>query len=104
VRCWASEVMEHLGGDLFGSDTSPEGASIDSRTIRLGQTYVPIVAERHGQNFIPAELGAARRGMTDLCPRVQRLVSRPLYYRAVLGGRGRNRVDGTERQGTGADY
>jgi UDP-N-acetylmuramoyl-tripeptide--D-alanyl-D-alanine ligase len=35
-----------------------EGASIDSRTIRPGQLYVPIMAERDGHTFIPAALEA----------------------------------------------
>jgi UDP-N-acetylmuramoyl-tripeptide--D-alanyl-D-alanine ligase len=58
VRCSASELTAHLGGDLVGPDVSIEGASIDSRTIRPGQLYVPIVAERDGHAFISAALEA----------------------------------------------
>jgi UDP-N-acetylmuramoyl-tripeptide--D-alanyl-D-alanine ligase len=58
VRCSASELTAHLGGELVGPDISIEGASIDSRTIRPGQLYVPIVAERDGHSFIPAALEA----------------------------------------------
>jgi UDP-N-acetylmuramoyl-tripeptide--D-alanyl-D-alanine ligase len=43
---------------LVGPDVSIDGASIDSRTIRAGQLYVPIVAERDGHAFIPAALQA----------------------------------------------
>ena len=60
MRYAASELTSHLGGQLVGPDTSIDGASIDSRTIRPGQLYVPIVAERDGHTFIPAarEAGA----------------------------------------------
>jgi UDP-N-acetylmuramoyl-tripeptide--D-alanyl-D-alanine ligase len=58
VRCSASELTAHLGGELVGPDVSIEGASIDSRTIRPGQLYAPIVAERDGHAFIPAALEA----------------------------------------------
>ncbi len=58
MRCSASELTAHLGGELVGPDNSIEGAGIDSRTIRPGQLYVPIVAERNGHDFIAAALGA----------------------------------------------
>jgi UDP-N-acetylmuramoyl-tripeptide--D-alanyl-D-alanine ligase len=58
MRFSAAELTAHLGGDLVGPDVSVEGASIDSRTIRPGQLYVPIVAERDGHAFIPAALEA----------------------------------------------
>jgi UDP-N-acetylmuramoyl-tripeptide--D-alanyl-D-alanine ligase len=54
----SSELSAHLGGELIGPDVSVEGASIDSRTIRPGQLYVPIAAERDGHAFIPAALEA----------------------------------------------
>lgn len=61
MRISASELMSHLGGEVVGPDVVVDGASIDSRTIRPGQLYVPIVAERDGHSFIPAarEAGAA---------------------------------------------
>ena len=46
MRFSAAELTAHLGGELVGPDVSVEGASIDSRTIRPGQLYAPIVAER----------------------------------------------------------
>jgi UDP-N-acetylmuramoyl-tripeptide--D-alanyl-D-alanine ligase len=54
----ASDLTAHLGGQLVGPDVHIEGASIDSRTIRPGKLYVPIVAERDGHAFIPAALEA----------------------------------------------
>jgi UDP-N-acetylmuramoyl-tripeptide--D-alanyl-D-alanine ligase len=58
VRCSTSELTAHLGGELIGPDVSVEGVSIDSRTIRPGQLYAPIVAGRDGHAFIPAALDA----------------------------------------------
>jgi UDP-N-acetylmuramoyl-tripeptide--D-alanyl-D-alanine ligase len=58
VRCAASEPAAYLGAELVGPDLTVDGASIDSRTIRPGQLYVPIVAERDGHDFIPAALAA----------------------------------------------
>ncbi|WP_028063648.1 UDP-N-acetylmuramoyl-tripeptide--D-alanyl-D-alanine ligase [Solirubrobacter soli] len=54
----SSELAAHLDGELVGPDVGIEGASIDSRTIRPGQLYVPIVAERDGHAFIGAALEA----------------------------------------------
>jgi UDP-N-acetylmuramoyl-tripeptide--D-alanyl-D-alanine ligase len=54
----SSELAAHLGGELAGPDVSIDGASIDSRTLRPGQLYAPIVAERDGHAFIPAALEA----------------------------------------------
>jgi len=58
VRCSTAELAAHLGGELVGPDVGVEGASIDTRTIRPGQLYVPIVAERDGHAFVPAALEA----------------------------------------------
>jgi UDP-N-acetylmuramoyl-tripeptide--D-alanyl-D-alanine ligase len=54
----SSELAAHLGAELVGPDVRVDGASIDSRTIRPGQLYAPIVAERDGHAFIPAALEA----------------------------------------------
>lgn len=56
MRYWASELMAHPGGELVGPDINLEGASIASSTIRPERLYIPIVAECHGQDFIPAAL------------------------------------------------
>jgi UDP-N-acetylmuramoyl-tripeptide--D-alanyl-D-alanine ligase len=44
---------------MVGPDVEFDGASFDSRTLRPGQLFVPIVADRDGHHFIP---DAARRG------------------------------------------
>jgi UDP-N-acetylmuramoyl-tripeptide--D-alanyl-D-alanine ligase len=58
MRFSAAELAAHLGGELVGPDVGVDGASIDSRTIRPGQLYAPVVAERDGHDFIPAALAA----------------------------------------------
>jgi len=58
VRFSTSELATQLGGELVGPDVTVDGASIDSRTVRPGQLYVPIVAERDGHAFIAAALEA----------------------------------------------
>jgi UDP-N-acetylmuramoyl-tripeptide--D-alanyl-D-alanine ligase len=58
VRFSASELATHLGAALVGPDVTIEGTGIDSRTVRPGQLFVPIVAERDGHDFIPSALGA----------------------------------------------
>jgi UDP-N-acetylmuramoyl-tripeptide--D-alanyl-D-alanine ligase len=58
VRFSASELATHLDAALVGPDVTIDGTGIDSRTIRPGELFVPIVAERDGHDFIPAALGA----------------------------------------------
>jgi UDP-N-acetylmuramoyl-tripeptide--D-alanyl-D-alanine ligase len=58
MRVLTSEVAAHLGGQVVGPDVGVDGASIDTRTIRPGQLFVPIVAERDGHAFIPDALAA----------------------------------------------
>ncbi len=47
-----------LGGALEGPDVEVTGAGIDSRELRPGELFVPIVAERDGHEFIDAALAA----------------------------------------------
>lgn len=58
MRFSAAELAVRLGGELRGPDVTVDGASIDSRTIRPGQLYVPIVAARDGHAYIPAARAA----------------------------------------------
>jgi UDP-N-acetylmuramoyl-tripeptide--D-alanyl-D-alanine ligase len=57
----ASEAAVGIGGRLLGPDVEFDGASFDTRSIRSGQLFVPIVAERNGHDFIGAayDAGAA---------------------------------------------
>jgi UDP-N-acetylmuramoyl-tripeptide--D-alanyl-D-alanine ligase len=54
----AADVAAAVAGRLEGPDALVEGASIDSRTVRPGQLFVPVVAERDGHDFIAAALAA----------------------------------------------
>lgn len=54
----AAQLADAVGGRLEGSDVVVVGASIDSRSIRPGQLFVPVVAERDGHDFIRAALDA----------------------------------------------
>ena len=51
-----SELAAAIEGRLVGGDVTIDGASQDSRAIRRGQLFVPVVAERDGHEFIEAAL------------------------------------------------
>lgn len=59
MRFLASDAAAATGGRLTGNDVELAGASFDSRELRRGDLFVPIVAERDGHEFIAA---AARAG------------------------------------------
>jgi UDP-N-acetylmuramoyl-tripeptide--D-alanyl-D-alanine ligase len=61
VRFRASDVAAATGGTLVGEQVEIEGASFDTRTLRPGNLFVPLVAERNGHQFIAAaaQAGAA---------------------------------------------
>ena len=52
VRVRASQIAAATGGRLVGPDVEVDGASFDSRALRPGQLFVPIVAERAGHDFV----------------------------------------------------
>jgi UDP-N-acetylmuramoyl-tripeptide--D-alanyl-D-alanine ligase len=54
----ASDVAAATGGRVVGPDVALDAASFDSRTIRPGQLFVPIVADRDGHDFIATALAA----------------------------------------------
>jgi UDP-N-acetylmuramoyl-tripeptide--D-alanyl-D-alanine ligase len=54
VRFSTAELAVQLGGELVGPDVTIDGASIDSRTIKPGALFVPIIAERDGHEFLAA--------------------------------------------------
>lgn len=58
MRFSAAELAAQVGGELVGPDVAVDGASIDSRTLRAGQLYVPIVAARDGHAYVPDALAA----------------------------------------------
>jgi UDP-N-acetylmuramoyl-tripeptide--D-alanyl-D-alanine ligase len=58
VELRAAEIADAVGGRLEGPDVVVEGATQDSREVRPGHLFVPVVAERDGHDFIPAALEA----------------------------------------------
>ncbi len=97
MRSSTGELAAHLGGELVGPDVNIDGASIDSRTTRPGQLYVPIVAERDGHTFIPAALEAgARAYITEQEPMGGTAIRVPDTATALLslGAFARGRVGG----------
>jgi UDP-N-acetylmuramoyl-tripeptide--D-alanyl-D-alanine ligase len=61
MRWRASEVAAATLGVLRGPDVDLDGVTIDSRAVRPGQLFVPIVGDRDGHDFVAAarEAGAA---------------------------------------------
>ncbi|MDQ2650796.1 MAG: UDP-N-acetylmuramoyl-tripeptide--D-alanyl-D-alanine ligase [Actinomycetota bacterium] len=53
-----SDLAAAVGGRLVGPDVVVDGATHDSRAVRAGQLFVPVVAERDGHDFIEAALEA----------------------------------------------
>lgn len=53
-----AEVANATGGHLVGPDAVVDGATQDSRSIRAGQLFVPLVAERDGHDFITGALAS----------------------------------------------
>ena len=58
MQLTASEIADVTGGTLHGPDVACNGASIDTRTIELGQLFVPIIDERDGHDFIGVAIAA----------------------------------------------
>jgi UDP-N-acetylmuramoyl-tripeptide--D-alanyl-D-alanine ligase len=58
VRFRASDVAAATGGALVGDDVEVDGASFDTRTLRRGNLFVPLVADRDGHRFIADAAGA----------------------------------------------
>lgn len=52
MRLRAAEVAAIVGGSCHGPDVEVAGASIDSRTVRPGELFVPVVGRRDGHDFI----------------------------------------------------
>ena len=57
MRFMATDVAHAVSGELRGKNAHLSGASFDSRTLVMGQLFVPIVAERNGHDFIADALG-----------------------------------------------
>ena len=62
VELRMSAVARAVDGRLVGPDVTVTGASIDSRTLRPGQLFVPIVGDRDGHDFVASALEAGAAG------------------------------------------
>lgn len=58
VHLLASQIAAATGGTLHGPDVRVDSAGIDSRSVRPGQLFVPIVAARDGHDFVPGAVEA----------------------------------------------
>ena len=58
VRFRASEVAAATRGRLVGPDVEITGAAFDSRSLRPGDLFVPIVATRDGHDFVADSIAA----------------------------------------------
>ncbi len=56
MRFMATDVAHAVNGELRGKNAHLSGATFDSRTLVMGQLFVPIVADRDGHDFIPDAL------------------------------------------------
>jgi UDP-N-acetylmuramoyl-tripeptide--D-alanyl-D-alanine ligase len=52
MRFMATDVAHAVGGQLSGKNAHLSGATFDSRSLAMGQLFVPIVAQRDGHDFI----------------------------------------------------
>ena len=99
MRFMAADVANATGGKVVGQNAHLDGVSFDSRTLRPGQLFVPIVAERDGHDFIDdAVARGAGAYLTSREPQGRRtaiVVADTLAALMELGKFGRSRLDAT---------
>jgi UDP-N-acetylmuramoyl-tripeptide--D-alanyl-D-alanine ligase len=99
MRFMAADVANATGGKVVGQNAHLDGVSFDSRTLRPGQLFVPIVAERDGHDFIAdAVARGAGAYLTSREPQGRRtaiVVADTLAALMELGKFGRSRLDAT---------
>ena len=97
MRFMAADVANATGGKVVGQNAHLDGVSFDSRTIRPGQLFVPIVAERDGHDFIDDAIAkGAGAYLTTREPQDRRtaiVVADTLVALMELGKFGRARLD-----------
>jgi len=54
----AQEIARATGGQVVGPEVTCDGVSIDTRTVSVGQLFVPLAGVRDGHDFIPGALAA----------------------------------------------
>lgn len=98
MRFRALDVARATSGNLHGPDVALDGVSFDSRSVRVGQLFVPIVAERDGHDFIDVALAAgAGAYLTSDAPRAGTAIEVDDTLAALmrLGAALRDRVSAT---------
>ncbi len=96
MRLMAADVAKATNGILVGQNAHLSGVSFDSRSVRPGQLFVPIVAERDGHNFIEAALAAGAGAYLttgQTFGRTSITVPDTLAALLQLGAWGRNKLD-----------
>jgi UDP-N-acetylmuramoyl-tripeptide--D-alanyl-D-alanine ligase len=96
MRLMAADVAKATNGVLVGQNAHLSGVSFDSRSIRPGQLFVPIIAERDGHGFIADALKAgAGAYLTCREPqgRTAVVVNDTLQALLQLGSWGRTKLD-----------
>ena len=92
----AADVAKATNGTLVGQNAHLSGVSFDSRSVRPGQLFVPIVAERDGHDFIEAALTAGAGAYLTTGKtfgRTSITVPDTLEALLKLGAWGRNKLD-----------
>ena len=92
----AVDVAKATNGTLAGQNAHLSGVSFDSRSVRPGQLFVPIVAERDGHDFIEAALTAGAGAYLTTGKtfgRTSITVPDTLEALLKLGAWGRNKLD-----------
>ena len=92
----AADVAKATNGILVGQNAHLSGVSFDSRSVRPGQLFVPIVAERDGHDFVLAALAAGAGAYLTTGKtfgRTSITVPNTLAALLQLGAWGRNKLD-----------
>ena len=92
----AADVAKATNGTLVGQNAHLSGVSFDSRSVRPGQLFVPIVAERDGHDFVLAALAAGAGAYLTTGKTFGRTSIEVPDTRAALlqlGAWGRNKLD-----------
>jgi len=96
MRLMAADVAKATNGTLVGQNAHLSGVSFDSRSVRPGQLFVPIVAERDGHDFVLAALAAGAGAYLTTGKtfgRTSITVPDTLAALLQLGAWGRNKLD-----------
>ncbi|MEO8265165.1 MAG: UDP-N-acetylmuramoyl-tripeptide--D-alanyl-D-alanine ligase [Ilumatobacteraceae bacterium] len=67
MRFRASDAATATGGRLVGPDIEIDGVGFDTRTLRSGQLFVPLIADRDGHAFIIDALAAGAAAYLTSC-------------------------------------